>query len=178
MTAQRAQELINKVNWIPLWNTSSPDHARNSTTSPVITGKLIEFESCDCADRNCNRNKSTDRWLKFREMQSEEVFSEEHGRWDRRNKIGWKTWKGNASVRSRARILLSNRGGMHRMTVKREEPQESRATPINQRLTTGYADFSFSPLSARLSCARTRDHTHGVHSRAWKHRENVELLGN
>lgn len=33
--------------------------------------------------------------------------------------------------------MLSNRGGMHRMTVKREEPQESRATPINQRLTTG-----------------------------------------
>ena len=58
---------------------------------------------------------------------------------------------------------------MHRMTVKRGEPQESRATPIKQRLTTGYADFSFSPLS------RTRDHTHGVQRfRAWKYRENVE----
>lgn len=56
------------------------------------------------------------------------------------------------------------------MTVKREEPQESRATPIKQRLTTGYADFFlFSSF-----CARTRDHTHGVH--AFVHENTAKTL--
>lgn len=63
----------------------------------------------------------------------------------------------------RARILLSNPKGMHRITVKQEEPQGNRATPIKQQLTTGCAIFLFL-LSTTLrsntrphpQCTRTR----------------------